>query len=129
MQTVLLKKAGIFMLMINFICATFPGASYAGLVGTRQILAPATDTRSQQLTEIQNVLARDDVRTQMLDLGVNPADVEQRINSLTDAELSRLSAGIQDLPAGGSLLAVIGVVFVVLLILELVGVINIFNKV
>ena len=127
MQTALLKKAGIFMLMINFICATFPGASYAGLVGTQQILS--SQTRSEQLTEIQTVLARDDVRTQMLELGVDPADVEQRIHSLTDAELARLSAGMQDLPAGGSLLAVIGVVFVVLLILELVGVINIFSKV
>jgi len=127
MQTVLLKKAGIFMLMINFICATFPGASYAGLVGTHQILS--SDARSQQLTEIQNVLARDDVKTQMLDLGVSPADVEQRIKSLTDAELARLSDGMQDLPAGGDVLAVIGIVFVVLLILELVGVTNIFSKI
>ncbi|HYQ71753.1 MAG TPA: PA2779 family protein [Gammaproteobacteria bacterium] len=127
MQTAFLKKAGIFMLMLNFIFATFPGASYAGLVGTQQILS--SQTRSQQLTEIQTVLARDDIRAQMLDLGVDPADVEQRIHSLTDAELARLSSGIQDLPAGGSLLAVIGVVFVVLLILELVGVINIFSKV
>ena len=127
MLNVFLKKAGIFMLMINFICVTFPGASYAGLVGTHQLLS--SDTRSQQLTEIQNVLARDDVRTQMLDLGVNPADVEQRIQSLTDAELARLSAGMQDLPAGGSVLAVIGIVFVVLLVLELVGAINIFSKI
>jgi hypothetical protein len=36
---------------------------------------------------------------------------------------------MQDLPAGGSALAVIGVVFLVLLILELVGVTNIFTKI
>lgn len=35
---------------------------------------------------------------------------------------------VDRLPAGGSALAVIGVVFVVLLILELVGVIDIFKK-
>lgn len=127
MLTVFFKKAGIFMLMINFILATFPAASYAGLVGTDRILS--ADTRSQQMTEVQNLLARDDVRTQMLELGVNPADVEVRLNALTDAELERLSAGIQDLPAGGSLLAVIGLVFVILLILELVGVTNVFTKV
>ena len=128
MQITLLKKTGIFMLLINFVCTTFPGVSYAGLVGTDQILS--ADTRSQQISEIRNVLARDDVRKQMLDLGVNPADVEERINALTDAELASLSAGMQDLPAGGSsLLAVIGLVFVILLILELVGAINIFSKV
>ena len=65
----------------------------------------------------------------MLELGVNPADVDKRINGLTDTELARLSAGIQDLPAGGSIIWVIGVVFIVLLILDLVGVTNVFTRV
>jgi hypothetical protein len=127
MQTVLWKKTGIFMLMISFIFSSFPAASYAGLVGTDELLS--ADTRSRQITEIRSVLARDDVRTQMQDLGVSPADVEERLNALTDAELARLSAGIQELPAGGSVIAVIGVVFIVLLILELVGATNIFTKI
>jgi hypothetical protein len=127
MQTVLWKKTGIFMLMISFIFSSFPAASYAGLVGTDELLS--ADTRTRQLTEIRSVLARDDVRTQMQDLGVSPADVEERLNALTDAELARLSAGIQELPAGGSVIAVIGVVFIVLLILELVGATNIFTKI
>ncbi|MGB5473531.1 MAG: PA2779 family protein [Gammaproteobacteria bacterium] len=127
MQTVLWKKAGIFMLVINFIFTTFPAASYAGLVGTDQILS--ADTRNRHMTEIQNVLARDDVRTQMLDLGVNPADVEVRLNALTDAELAQLSTGMRELPAGGNVVAVIGIVFIVLLILELLGVTNVFTRI
>ena len=127
MQTVLWKKTGIFMLVINLIFTTFPGASYAGLVGTDEILS--ADTRNRQITEIRNVLARDDVRSQMLDLGVNTADVEKRLNALTDAELARLSTGIQDLPAGGSVVAVIGILFIVLLILELLGVTNVFTRI
>lgn len=127
MQTVLWKKSGIFMLVINFLFTTFPAASYAGLVGSDEILS--TDTRNQQISEIRNVLARDDVKTQMLDLGVNPVAVEKRLNALTDAELARLSAGIQELPAGGSVVAVIGIVFIVLLILELLGVTNVFTRI
>lgn len=127
MQTVLWKKTGIFMLVINFIFTTFPAASYAGLVGSDEILS--ADTRNRQITEIRNVLARDDVRSQMLDLGVNTADVEKRLNALTDAELARLSTGIQDLPAGGSVVAVIGILFIVLLILELLGVTNVFTRI
>jgi hypothetical protein len=126
MQTVLWKKACVFMLMINFIFTTYPATTYAGLVGTDRILS--ADTRNRQMTEIRNVLARDEVKTQMLDLGVNPADVEERLDSLTDAELARLSAGMKELPAGGSVIWVIGVVFIVLLILELVGVTNVFTK-
>jgi len=127
MQTVLWKKAGVFMLVINFIFTTFPAASYAGMVGTDEILS--AETRSQQMTEIRKVLARDDVRTQMLDLGVNPASVEDRLNALTDAELAQLSTGIRGLPAGGDVVALIGVVFIVLLILELLGVTNVFTKI
>jgi len=128
MQTVLFKKAGIFMLVISFMFTTFPAASYAGLVGTDEILS--ADTRSQQMTEIRNVLARNDVRAQMLDLGVNPAHVDERLSVLTDAELAQLSKGIQELPAGGdSFFVVVGILFVVLLILELVGVTNVFNKI
>lgn len=92
MQTVIWKKAGIFMLVINFIVTTYPVTSYAGLVGTDELLS--ADTRHRQITEIRNVLARDEVRTQMLDLGVDPTHVEERLNALTDAELARLSTGM-----------------------------------
>lgn len=126
MQIVLWKRAGIFMLMISFIFTTFPATSFAGLVGTDRILSP--DTRNRQMTEIRNVLARQEVKTQMLDLGVNPADIEARLDTLNDAELARLSAGMKELPAGGSVIWVIGVVFIVLLILELLGVTNVFTK-
>jgi hypothetical protein len=36
---------------------------------------------------------------------------------------------MQDAPAGGDVLVVLGVVFLVLLVLELVGVIDIFKKI
>lgn len=127
MQTVLWKKAGIFMLVISFTFTTFPAASYAGLVGTDEIIS--ADTRSRQIDGIRNVLARDEVKNQMLELGVNPGYVEERLDALTDAELAKLSAGMQKLPAGGDAVAVIGIVFIVLLILELLGVTNVFTKI
>jgi hypothetical protein len=50
------------------------------------------------------------------------------VAALTDEELRKLARQVGDAPAGGSALAVIGVVFLVLLILEAVGVIDIFKK-
>ena len=64
----------------------------------------------------------------MLALGVDPAAVDARVARLTDAELRSLAERMDAMPAGGDALAVIGVVFLVLLILELVGVIDIFKK-
>jgi hypothetical protein len=40
-----------------------------------------------------------------------------------------LAGRLEELPAGGDLLAVVGITFVVILILELVGVIDIFKKI
>ena len=54
--------------------------------------------------------------------------VEGRLDALSDAELATLAGQIGEAPAGGDALAVIGIVFVVLIILELVGVIDIFKK-
>jgi len=61
-------------------------------------------------------------------MGVDPSQVDARIASLTDGELRTLAGQMNDLPAGSGALAVIGIVFLVLLILEAVGVIDIFKK-
>ncbi len=64
----------------------------------------------------------------MAALGVDQAAIEARVARLTDAELRTLAERMDQMPAGGDALAVIGIVFVVLIILELVGVIDIFKK-
>jgi hypothetical protein len=62
-------------------------------------------------------------------MGVQPEQAQLRVASLSDSELARLQSGLDNLPAGGdSILAVLGILFVVLLVLELTGIINIFHK-
>jgi hypothetical protein len=65
----------------------------------------------------------------MQKMGVDAASIDSRVASLNDRELHQLAAEMQSAPAGGDILALIGAVFVVLLILELVGVIDIFKKI
>ena len=65
----------------------------------------------------------------MVRLGADPLQADARVASLSDAELMKLQGQLDRLPAGGDALAVIGIVFIVLLILELTGVTNIFNRV
>ena len=77
---------------------------------------------------VNAALARDQVRSQFQSLGVDPTQVEARVAALTDAELRTLAGQMQDMPAGAGALAIIGIVFLVLLILEAVGVIDIFKK-
>ena len=103
-----------------------PATATAGVISTQQALS--AEMRAAKDTQVRSSLARDDVRQAMQRLGVDPADADARIASLSDAELVRMQGELDSLPAGGDALAVIGVVFLVLLILELVGVTNIFNR-
>ncbi len=123
---------GFRRLVVALTAACFLGIGFhttasAGVIGTQEYLAGAT--RAGQIAHIQSALLRQDVRDQLVRLGVDPVAASERIASLSDGELTQIAGNLDALPAGGdSLLAVIGIVFVVLLILELTGVIDIFKK-
>ncbi|NHA14650.1 PA2779 family protein [Thioalkalivibrio sp. XN279] len=99
----------------------------AGIVGTEQMVAE--EARSHTLDRIDVVLAGEAVEAQLLAWGVSPDMVRERMATMSDLELRQLADSMETAPAGGDVLAVIGVVFVVLFILEVTGVINIFSRI
>lgn len=99
----------------------------AEIVDTPAVLSAVA--RDAQLARVQATLQRAEVAAQLERLGVEPSMVEQRVRAMTDAELLAFSQRLDQAPAGGDGFALVGVVFVVLIILELVGVIDIFKKV
>lgn len=121
------RQAGLYILILNFLVATFPQQALAGIIATPAAIAAQENNAG--LLRLKELLAREDVRGHLEQFGIDPAVAEQRVNSLTPSEIAQLQPQLDSLPAGGDgLLVVVGVVFVVLIILELVGVINIFNK-
>lgn len=122
----LLRKTVIYALIVSLLGLGSPVTVQAEILGTLAGLESAR--RGADLERISGVLARDQVREQMQALGVNETQVEARIAGLTDAELRMLAERIDNMPAGAGVFELVGVVFVVLLILEAVGVIDIFKK-
>jgi hypothetical protein len=102
--------------------STVAAPASAAIVGTEQMLM---QSGAQQ--RVDAFLARAEVLQQLQSWGVDAVDAQQRIAALTEAELELLAQKISELPAGAGALEVIGIVFLVLLILELVGVINVFS--
>jgi Skp family chaperone for outer membrane proteins len=102
------------------------GAAQAGIVSTGSIVNAERDAT---MASIRTQLQREDVQAQMQKMGVDATVVDARLATLSDSELRDLSDQMQKAPAGGDVLVLIGAVFVVLLILELVGVIDIFKRV
>jgi hypothetical protein len=127
MHSPLLRKAGFYVLIFNLMVATFPQHALAALIQTPDAIA--AQKGPQTIERMNRLLAREDVRQQLVQMGIDPALAEDRVAALTEEEAAQLQQRLDSLPAGGdSVLAVIGIVFVVLLILELTGVINIFSK-
>ena len=112
---------------VSLICMGFAQVAPAGMIGTSQMLE--NEVRTESLTRIEMLLARDDVGQQLVALGVEPALVLERLNAMTTEELLALEHRFDEQVAGGDAIAIIGTVFLVLLILELVGVTDIFKSI
>lgn len=113
------------LMIVSLLAIGMPGPAVASVVGAGEYLELAE--RSIHADRVDAVLARAEVREQLVRFGVDPAMARERAAALTGAELAQLADRLEEQPAGGAL-AVIGVVFVVLIILELVGVIDIFKR-
>lgn len=122
----ILKKSVVHLVIISMLGFSSPMVAEAGVIGTLAGIEAAQ--RGRDLASVNAALAREEVRRQLAAMGVASADVEARLASLTDAELRTLAERIDSLPAGAGALEVLGIVFLVLLVLEAVGVIDIFSK-
>jgi hypothetical protein len=120
------KRSIVYALCLAILNLGVTQSAQAELVGTLQ--AVEAHGRAADVEAVSGALAREEVRRQLLAFGVDPAEVETRVARLGDGELRLLAERMESLPAGGDALAVIGILFVVLLVLEFVGVIDIFKK-
>ncbi|MEN8174568.1 MAG: PA2779 family protein [Pseudomonadota bacterium] len=114
------------LVCLAFLSAGFTQYSHAGMVGTGYMID--SEARQASLARVEVALARDDVATQLAAFGVDQALVAERLQGLSDLELLALQGEIDEQLAGGDALAVIGIVFLVLMILELTGVTDIFKS-
>ena len=125
-MTGLLKHILIQALVVSLIGLGSPIAVQAEIIGT--LAGLESSQRDADLARVSRALATTQAREQLQALGVGHAEVEARLARLTDSELSTLADRIDQAPAGAGVLEVVGIVFVVLLILEAVGVIDVFKK-
>ncbi|MCH7894574.1 MAG: PA2779 family protein [Proteobacteria bacterium] len=117
-----------FALIAGLLCLGFPQESMAGMIGTDSLIE--AQERQGQIDRINDILAKDNVRHQLIRLGVNPADAEARIASLSNSELQNLEYSLNSMNnAGAGVIEIFGIVFIVILILELLDVTNLVHGV
>lgn len=119
------RKTSIAILSVAILNMGLAGAAQAAIVDTAALV---TTDREADLGTVRAQLDRAEVRAKFEDMGIDATVVERRVASLNDRELHKLAADMQNAPAGGDVVWIVGVVFIVLIILELTGVIDIFKK-
>ena len=120
------RRSCVALLSVSLLSLGLQTPAAAGVIGTADAVAAAG--QQDALALVRSSLAREDVRARMVALGVDPAEVDGRIAALTGSELAMLADQLEQAPAGGDVLAIIGIVFIVLVILEYTGTIDIFKK-
>jgi hypothetical protein len=119
------RKLGSLVLIVCVLFAGLPTHAFAGIIGTERVIA--AQPGNSDVARLQSYLSREDVARELQRLGVDPVAAQERVAALTDQELRQLGVQVNELPAGAGVVEIIGITFIVLLILELTGVINIFT--
>lgn len=115
----------IWLLIVSITWVGSAGAAQASMINSS---AQAAAEQGQfNRDQIQQMFASQSVQEQLISMGVDPEQAAQRIAALSDSEIQTLNEKMSELPKGG-ILGLIGAVFVVLLVLEITGVIDIFKK-
>jgi hypothetical protein len=104
------------------------GIASAGLIPTERIVE--SEAAAGERARILDFLAREDVRAQMVGLGVDPPAAVARVAGMSDAEIRDIAGRIDQLPAGqdvfGAILSTVLIIFLVLLITDILGMTDVF---
>ena len=117
------KSVSLLMTLLLLLITAPVHSVLAAMVGTEAILVNQ-DTQNAR-DRLRSFLDREAVQSQLTARGIDPAEAQARVDSLSDSEVMQISDKIDQLPAGGSFwgtvlyLAIIAVI--VLLVLELLG--------
>ena len=100
----------------------------AAHVEASAMTAGMSTTAAADAAKVGAWLQREDVQAQLMARGVSVQEAQARVAALGERDLARLGTTIDAMPAGSGALAIAGIVLVVMLILELLGVTDLFKS-
>lgn len=118
-----IRKCLSILLSVTLMSMSFNSAQAAMISNDMIINHLQQSSAKAQLIQTIN---RTEVKDQLLSMGVKPEDIESRVNLMTHEEIAQLNQQIEDLPAGGSVLGVLLIIFIVFVITDVIGATDIF---
>jgi hypothetical protein len=101
-------------------------AANAAMLGTADILAEQQQQKPVDREQLRAMLDDQGVQKQLTALGVDPAQVTERINSLTPTELAQFNQQLNEAPAGG-FIGIIVLFLVIFIITDLLCATDLFT--
>ncbi len=97
----------------------------AEMLGTDAAISKYSGMANRSL--LMDELQRSDVRDQIIELGVDPAEAEQRLAALSDAEIETILTQMENDSAGADIVGTLFTVFVILLVTDLLCFTRVFS--
>jgi hypothetical protein len=123
------KPISLGLVLVTLMMVVPPSSAIAALVQTETVLTRASVEEAR--VRVAGFMARPEVRAGFVAHGIDVDEAQARINSLTDAEILMLNGQLDRMPAGGDALGAIiitaGIIFVILIITDIVGVTDVFT--
>ena len=122
MMNLLHRSTAIFLSILLALMPLLP--AQAAMIGNDQIVKQSLSHQTRD--GLQQLFEQETAQQQLQAWGVNPDQIKSRIDSLTDAELARINQQVNDLQAGGDVLGILLVIFLVFVITDIIGATDIF---
>lgn len=117
----------IFSMM--FLAGPVTTKAHAAMIGTQMVVDSAKAEKAKE--QINSFLAREDVKSSLVSMGISPDEAAARAKTLSDSEAIAFADQMEKAPAGGDGVGVvIGAalfVFIVLLITDILGFTKVFK--
>jgi hypothetical protein len=122
MMNLLRRSTAIFLSILLALMPLLP--AQAAMIGNQQIINQGLSHQTRD--GLQQLFEQETAQQQLQEWGVNPDQIKSRIDSLTDAELARINQQVNDLQAGGDVLGILLVIFLVFVITDIIGATDVF---
>jgi hypothetical protein len=120
-QALALALSGAIVLSVQF-----STMAEAKMLSTESVIAKYGENTQRDF--LLSNLARDDIRSQLIELGVDPAEAESRLAALSDREIRSMLAQFEAENAGGeAILSTLLTLFVILLVTDFLCLTRIFK--
>ena len=119
------QTTSILLALVIAFSGLFGVTAQAGVLSAQQVITERSGAYDKD--ELTKLVNSQELQNKLVDMGVDPNIVENRINSMTPMELAELNHNIEQAPAGEGALGILALVFVAFIITDAMCATDVFD--